>query len=33
MGEPLKTKNGGHGEAEIALAETGGPVYLRFTVR
>jgi hypothetical protein len=32
MGEALKVKNG-HGEAEIALAETGGPVYIKFTAR
>ena len=33
MGETLKVKGGGHGEAGIALAETGGPVYMRFTSR
>jgi hypothetical protein len=33
MGEALKVKKSGHGEAEIALAETGGPVYIKFTAR
>jgi len=33
MGEALKVKNGGRGEAEIALAETGGPIYITFTGR
>ncbi len=31
-GEPVKTK-GGHGEAEIALGESEGPVYISFTAR
>ncbi len=31
IGEPLKTKNGGHGELEIAIPETGGQIYIRLS--
>ena len=33
LGEALKVKKSGHGQAEIALAETGGPVYVTFAAR
>jgi Cellulase (glycosyl hydrolase family 5) len=30
MGDPLKPRNRGHGETEIALPEVDGPVYVKF---
>jgi hypothetical protein len=31
LGEPLKLKKNGRAEAEIALAEFDGPIYLEFS--
>jgi hypothetical protein len=33
LGEPLKLKEGGHEDVEITLAETEGPVYIKFRQR
>ncbi len=33
LGEPLKMKESGHKDVEITLAETEGPVYIKFRLR